>query len=142
MIRLCKNGIHKRFMVHRLVLETFERQCPIGLECAHLNGIPNDNRIVNLAWVTRRENIKHRDIHGTTARGDRHGMRIHKGLVAGEKNGKSKLTEDEVIKIRELIKWKFTHKELSKIFMVKEPAIWKIANHKTWKLIEDGRIKE
>lgn len=44
------------YCVHRLVLETFVGSRPNGLETRHLNGIKSDNRLVNLAWGTRKQN--------------------------------------------------------------------------------------
>jgi hypothetical protein len=54
------NGYGKRFKsfkVHRLVLETFSPMT--GMEINHKNGIKADNRLKNLEWVTRSENVKH-----------------------------------------------------------------------------------
>lgn len=45
---------HKRF-VHRLVLQAWAGPCPEGHEARHLNGVPTDNRLANLAWGTRSE---------------------------------------------------------------------------------------
>ena len=44
--------------VHRLVLLAFAGPCPDGMEALHLNGNPRDNRLRNLRWGTRGENIK------------------------------------------------------------------------------------
>lgn len=46
----------KVIAVHQLVLETFVGPCPPGQMCRHLNDIPLDNRLANLAWGTRLEN--------------------------------------------------------------------------------------
>lgn len=49
--------------VHSLVLEAFVGPRPEGLLCRHLNGVPSDNRVENLAWGTGSENqydsVKH-----------------------------------------------------------------------------------
>lgn len=43
--------------VHQLVLLTFEGPPPSGQEVRHLNGIPTDNRLENLVYGTRTNNI-------------------------------------------------------------------------------------
>lgn len=43
--------------VHRLVAEAFLGPCPDGCEVLHRNGIPSDNRVDNLRWGTRSENL-------------------------------------------------------------------------------------
>jgi transposase len=47
----------KTFRVHRLVLEAFRGSCPDGREACHGNNNPSDNRIDNLRWGTREENL-------------------------------------------------------------------------------------
>jgi hypothetical protein len=54
--------------VHVLVLEAFDRPRPAGMEACHGPGGKTDNRLSNLRWATRSENLgadKHRD--GTMA---------------------------------------------------------------------------
>ena len=50
--------------IHRLVMLAFVGPCPEGMEVCHNNGIPDDNRLENLRYGTRSENIydavKHR----------------------------------------------------------------------------------
>lgn len=43
--------------VHQLVLLTFVGPAPEGLEVRHINGNPSDNRLENLFYGTRTENI-------------------------------------------------------------------------------------
>lgn len=63
----------KSFPVHRLVLEAFVGPCPPDkLETGHLNGKSRDNRVANLAWVTRAENVAHKVLHGTAYGGPNH----------------------------------------------------------------------
>lgn len=44
--------------VHVLVLRTFVGEPPAGCEALHLNHTPADNRLKNLRWGTRGENLK------------------------------------------------------------------------------------
>jgi hypothetical protein len=51
--------------VHRLVLLTFVGPCPPNMETRHLDGQPSNNRLDNLCYGTRRENMADRIRHGT-----------------------------------------------------------------------------
>lgn len=51
--------------VHRLVMESFVGPCPAGLEVRHLDGDPSNNRIGNLKYGTRSENVRDSIAHGT-----------------------------------------------------------------------------
>lgn len=51
--------------VHKLVLEAFVGPCPEGMECLHENDDPLDNRLSNLRWGTRTENLEDRVRNGT-----------------------------------------------------------------------------
>ncbi len=55
---LCRDGVCKTFKVHRLVATAFlgvSHKCDVN----HKNGKRDDNRVVNLEWVTHKENIRH-----------------------------------------------------------------------------------
>lgn len=49
--------------VHKLVLLAFVGPAPLNYECLHANGIPNDNRLLNLRWGSRRQNSIDAVIH-------------------------------------------------------------------------------
>jgi len=61
MVNLLKDNPRKNFLIHRLLGVAFipnpENKCDIN----HINGIKNDNRIENLEWCTRSENLYHVD---------------------------------------------------------------------------------
>jgi hypothetical protein len=62
-IRLCNNKNHKYFKVHFLVLNSFfvEKNESYN-QIDHINNIKNDNRLVNLRWVTSSENCTLRNL--------------------------------------------------------------------------------
>lgn len=64
---LSVNGKSRALYVHRLVLEAFVGPCPEGMEGCHNNGNPADNRLENLRWDTRSENVYDAVRHGTHA---------------------------------------------------------------------------
>ena len=57
---LSLKGKQKSVLVHRLILKTF-KPCDNmnNLDVNHINGDKLDNRLINLEWCTRSENIKH-----------------------------------------------------------------------------------
>ena len=121
-VGLYKNGNVKNVTIHRLVCLSFLQKTNKKKEVNHKNGIKTDNRVENLEWCTRSHNILHAFKNGL-----KHGPK-------GEKNGKSKLTEKEVIKI------KYSYKELNvaeiaKIYNVTETASYDITSNKSWKHI-------
>jgi hypothetical protein len=69
---------HKRFFVHRLVLEAFVGPCPPGMQCRHFpDSNPVNNWVNNLQWGTQSENEVDKKTHGTSNDGVRNGMSKH-----------------------------------------------------------------
>lgn len=73
---LCRYGEARSYYVHRLVLAAFVGPCPDGMECNHKNGVRDDNRLVNLEWITKSENKRHayRELGLQARRGEAHPM--------------------------------------------------------------------
>lgn len=53
------NGRGQTFRVHRIVTAAFLSPRPEGMTVNHINGVKADNRVANLEYVTRTENIRH-----------------------------------------------------------------------------------
>jgi hypothetical protein len=87
-VNLSMNGKSSRRTVHRVVLEAFVGLRPKGMHGCHLDGDNTNNRLSNLAWLTPKENEAQKVLHGTQA--------------VGVRNGASRLTNDQVKRIREL----------------------------------------
>lgn len=78
-VRIVLNGKRIRYSVHRLVAMTFLSDRPSDKhEVRHLDGNKLNAHASNLAWGTRKENADDRERHGTTSRGDAHGIAIKK----------------------------------------------------------------
>lgn len=58
--------------VHRLVAKAFLGPCPEGAEVEHINGLPADNRAVNLRYATSQDNSDTAVVQGRTRRGALH----------------------------------------------------------------------
>jgi len=57
-VNLHRNRKREEKLVHWLVLEAFVGPCPAGEEGLHGNDIKTDNRLSNLRWGTRSDNVK------------------------------------------------------------------------------------
>jgi len=126
---LCKDGIHKHYLVHKLILETFVGPCPPGMETRHLNGIRIDNKLINLKYGTRSENQKDRNLHGTQSNAKHLDNR-------GTKQWQAKLNDNKVFKIKKLLKLGFSCKDIAKIFSVNKSTISDIKFGRTWKHVQ------
>lgn len=109
--------------VHRLVCLTFHGEAPSPAhQVAHGNGDPGDNRAANLRWATHVENQHDRWKHGTSNRGERHGM--------------DKLTEDQVREIRRLYASGMLQREIAPLFGVTRRNIGNITSGRSWKWLK------
>ena len=126
-VKLYKNEQIQHCFVHRLVLEMFVGPCPKGLEACHNNQPPTNNRLENLRWDTRSNNQLDSIRHGTRFQPD----------SCGIKNGRSKLTEHQVVEIRLMLKSKtYLHKEIAELFSISKSTVSDINVRKSWRHID------
>ena len=103
--------------VNRIICTLFHGPPPTSSHQArHLNGTITDNRAINLAWGTQRQNESDKDRYGTRHR--------------GECMSNSKLTESIVKEIRASLD---STRTLAKKYGVSQPAVYKVRKRKTWK---------
>lgn len=115
-VDLCKDGKIKKFTVHRLVALTLIPNPENKPQVNHINGIKTDNRPENLEWCTRSENQKH-------------SIKIGLRTTNGEKNSQSKLTEKDVLYIRNSNERGCI---LAKKFNISQPTICDIKKKRSW----------
>lgn len=56
-VKLSRDGEYRQAKVHRVVLIAFAGPPPEGCEVLHTDGNPANNKIENLRWGTRSENL-------------------------------------------------------------------------------------
>lgn len=119
---LCFGNKKKNYRVHRLVAEEF---IPNLLSKPYVNHIDNNkqnNKLINLEWVTPQENTQHSKNQGRLRN------------QSGEKNNMSKLTKKEVEEIRQLL-WerRISQTMIAKQYGVDQSSVSYIKNNKVWK---------
>ena len=106
--------------VHRLVLLAF--QGPSNLMCCHSDGNRQNNCLENLRYGTAQDNADDRASHGQQVG------------AKGEKNGAAKLTEADVLRIKEyLAEANLSKSHIAKLFNVAIETIRSIAIGRTWR---------
>jgi transcriptional regulator with XRE-family HTH domain len=118
-VELFAGGRRRKFSVHRLVLETFVGPCPPGMEARHVGtNDPWDNRLDNLCWGTRSENQADRKRHGT--------------YHTGSQMPWAKLTEADVVEMRQLRRDGIGRDDIARRFGVAPTHVSKVLLGKMW----------
>jgi hypothetical protein len=119
------DGKYNTRPIHRLVLSSFVENTHKKETINHINGIKQDNRLINLEWSTRSENCIHAVKTGLWQ------------IKKGEEIGTSKLTKEQVLYARKLKKEKgrfWGRNELAEKWGVNAKHLQKIVNkqNSTW----------
>lgn len=113
------DGKSKQYRLHRLVALQFIPNPENKPQINHKNGIKTDNRVENLEWCTHSENQLH---------AIRTGLKKYK---SGEDHCNSKLTDLQILEVRELIKNKEgLIKDIASKFGVSRDTIRNIKQYK------------
>lgn len=119
-VSLYQNKAKHQRHVHVLVLESFIGPRPSGMEAAHDNGNPMDNRLSNLAWKTSKQNQADRLRHGTDC--------------LGEKHWAAKITEETVLKIRsDFEAGRMSVAAISKAYALNYQTVYSVISRGTWR---------
>lgn len=119
--KIMVNGKATCYNVHKLIAEAFLGPCPEGLQILHGPAGKLDNRPENLKYGTAQENMEDKKRDGT--------------YQGGTKNGRSKLTDNQVREIRKLNAEGVFVVDLAKRFGLTKAAVRFIVIRKTWKYL-------
>ena len=124
-VSLYINKKEHRFYIHRLVLLHFN---PIILgdinQVNHINGIKDDNRLVNLEWVNNSKNQKHAYSIGL------------KKNIDGENNYNSKYTNKQIHKVCKMLEKHIPYSKISEKTNVDYNTISDIKCGRRWRHIK------
>jgi hypothetical protein len=101
--------------------------------CAHKNDIKDDDRPENLYWATHKENSQDAVRNGRHPGWHPNLFPNYEQRARGERLPQHKLTEQDVLEIRELqAKGIYNMNELSRIYEVSNTAIKRVVHRRTW----------
>lgn len=105
----------KTHRVHVLVLEAFIKKRPFRHDGCHNDGNPSNNRLDNLRWDTRKNNVADNIKHGT--------------FIYGERQGRATLSNKSVIEIRARFNEGEPQNKLAREFGVSKQHLSRIVNN-------------
>jgi len=127
MVGFIKDGVKKRFTLHRLVAEAFCDK-PEGCDQVnHINGDKEDNRAENLEWVTASENRLHAWREGLQV-----ATEAHKESARKAAKSRRMFTDEQIRQIRKLADMTFKQRDIAAMFSTSQAVIQYILSGKTY----------
>jgi hypothetical protein len=105
---LYKDNKSQATTTHRLVAMAFIDNPHNYNEVNHINLIKDDNRVENLEWCNRSQNMLHAGLNGR--------LSGTKGMFLGSKSVRSKVKEEDVLEMRRLKKEGLNSTQIQKVF--------------------------
>ncbi|MGY5847176.1 HNH endonuclease signature motif containing protein [Salegentibacter sp. HM20] len=127
-----KNGKHKTYYIHRVVAELFLPKPENARYVVHKNFIKDDNRVDNLAWMTKEEWVKHQ-YDSPKVKENKRKRKLRKVVSY------SKLTYAQAVILKKKLldpNRKTRIKVLAKQFGVSEMQLYRIKSGENWGDIE------
>lgn len=115
-------GVKTTAAAHRVVWTHFRGPIPPGMTVNHLNGKKDDNRPVNIELATYSEQRRHAI----------NVLNVNRNRPKGSRNPKTTLTEDTVLRMREMRARGAMVKTIAAEFGVHRKAVSKICTRRTW----------
>lgn len=112
------------FVVHSLMVRVFCDNWDKSLVACHMDGNKLNNELSNIKLLSQKENMSHKILHGTA--------------MLGNKNNQTKLSEEDIYKIRELLSLKdgtrktAGKRKIAAMFGVTRNAITNIEKGLSW----------
>ena len=116
-------GVRYSCLAHRLVWTYLHGKIPQGITINHKNGIKTDNRPCNLELATGSEQRRHAI----------NVLNVNRNRPQGSKHPKTKLTEADVLVMRDMRTNGWMVKDIAVKFDMNPKAVSAICNRRTWK---------
>ena len=122
-VTLCREGVCRYFVSHRLIAIAFIPNPENKETVNHMDGNKTNNNIDNLEWNTHTENAMH---------AVKNKLRV---APKGERSGMSKLTAGQAHRIRTLREIGCEVKTIANMFGISVPGVKHVVARRTWKHI-------
>lgn len=130
----CYGERFKPIAIHRLVAWAFIGPQKSGIVVNHLDGNPQNNRLSNLEYCTRKQDTQHAIRMGLKPIGSRHWSRLHPEWRAhGEGHGCATITDVQAKQIKQLLKAGLGPTAVARIIGCSVKVAKDISCNKTWR---------